>query len=88
MKTLFLLMALYGGTPIIPLDAVCKDFFRHLTVEKLVRKVMAGAIALPIVRIENSQKAAKGVHINDLAEYLDKQAEAARRECDQLRKAA
>jgi hypothetical protein len=31
-----------------------------LTVEKLVRKVLAGQIKLPIIRIEDSQKAAKG----------------------------
>jgi Pyocin activator protein PrtN len=83
-STVFLLMALYGGLPIVPLEKVCRDFFAHLTPEKLVRKALAGEIALPIVRIEASQKAAKGVHINDLAAYLDKQAEAARRECSQL----
>ena len=45
---------------------------------------LAGEIKLPVVRIEDSQKAAKGVHISDLAAYLDKQADAARRECEQL----
>jgi hypothetical protein len=30
---------------------------------------------------------AKGIHVNDLAEYFDKQAAAARKECEQLRKA-
>jgi len=78
-------MAQYDGLAVIPLDIVCRDYFRHLTVEKLVRKVMRGEIALPITRIERSQKAAKGVHIDDLAAYLDRQAEAARKECEQLR---
>jgi hypothetical protein len=81
-------MAQYDGLAVIPLETVCRDYFRHLTPDKLARKVLAGEIALPIVRIENSQKAAKGVHINDLADYVDKQAEAARRECEQLRKTA
>jgi len=81
-------MAMYNGLPVIPLDAVCRDFFSHLTVEKLLRKVLAGEITLPIVRIKASQKAARGVHINDLAEYLYKRAEAARKECSQLRRAA
>ena len=85
MKTAFILMAQYDGMAVVPLEIVCRDYFRHLTVEKMVRKVMAGEIALPIVRMEASQKAAKGVHINDLAAYLDKQAEAARKECDQLK---
>lgn len=85
MKTAFVLMAQYDGLAVIPIEIVCRDYFRHLTVEKMLRKVLRGEIALPIVRMESSQKAAKGVHINDLAAYLDKQAEAARRECEQLK---
>jgi hypothetical protein len=84
MKTLMILMTQYNGLAVVPLDLVCRDYFRHLTVDKLLRKVTAGDIALPITRMEASQKAAKGVHITDLAAYLDQQAEAARRECEQL----
>jgi hypothetical protein len=84
-KTAHILMAQYDGLAVIPLDLVCRDYFRHLSVDKFMRKVLAGEIVLPVVRIENSsQKATKGVHITDLAAYLDKQAEAARRECQQL----
>jgi hypothetical protein len=36
------------------------------------------------VRIESSQKAALGVHINDLAAWIDARTEAARKECRQL----
>jgi hypothetical protein len=54
--TLFLLMAQYNGQTVVPLDLVCRDFFGHLTVEKLLRKALRGDIALPIVRIETSQK--------------------------------
>jgi hypothetical protein len=86
MNTTFLLMAQYGGLAIIPVELVCRDYFRHLTVEKFLRKVLAGEISLPIVRMEGSQKAAKGVHVTDLAGYLDKQTEAARKECDQLKR--
>ncbi|WP_272929497.1 pyocin activator PrtN family protein [Rhodovulum sulfidophilum] len=39
---------------------------------------------LPLVRMEASQKCAKGVHIDDLAEYLDKRRAAAVKECLQL----
>lgn len=84
MNTAFLLMAQYGGRPIIPLDLVCRDFFSHLSADKLVRKVADGEIILPLVRIEASAKAAKGVALTDLAEYLDKRIEAARKECRQL----
>lgn len=83
-NTMFLLMAQYGGRPIVPLDVVCRDFFSHLTVEKLLRKALRGDIALPIVRIEASQKAHRGVHIADLAEYIDKRRAAAVKECRQL----
>ncbi len=88
MKTSFLLMAQYDGLAVIPVEWVCRDYFRHLTVEKFLRKVLVGEISLPIVRIESSQKSAKGVHVNDLAAYLDKQADAARKECEQLKRSA
>ena len=88
MKTSFLLMAQYDGLAVIPVEWVCRDYFRHLTVEKFLRKVLVGEISLPIVRMESSQKAAKGIHINDLAAYLDKQADAARKECEQLKRSA
>jgi hypothetical protein len=72
LNTAFLLTAQYNGKAIIPLADVCRDYFSHLTPEKLMRKVMAGQIWLPIVHIERSQKSAKGVHLQDLADYLDK----------------
>ncbi|WP_409260780.1 pyocin activator PrtN family protein [Pseudomonas putida] len=50
------------------------------------RKVLAGQIKLPITRLEASQKSARGIHIADLAHYLDQQREAARKECAQLNK--
>ncbi len=88
MKTSFLLMAQYDGLAVIPVEWVCRDYFRHLTVEKFLRKVLIGEISLPIIRIESSQKSAKGIHVNDLATYLDKQADAARKECEQLKRSA
>jgi hypothetical protein len=86
MNTVFLLMARYNGLPVIPVDVVCRDYFRHLNVEKFLRKVLAGEISLPIVRMEVSQKSAKGVPINDLAAYLDRRIEEARKECEQLKR--
>jgi hypothetical protein len=77
-------MAQYNGAAIVPLELVCRDYFGHLTVQKLLRKVLAGQIRLPIVRIEDSQKAAKGVHLSDLAEYIDRQRAKAIKECTQL----
>jgi hypothetical protein len=86
LKTAFILMTQYDGLAVVPLEWVCRDYFRHLTPDKFARKALAGDINIPITRMEHSQKSARGIHISDLAAYLDKQAEAARKECEQLRK--
>ncbi|MER8612617.1 pyocin activator PrtN family protein [Mesorhizobium sp. M0435] len=80
LNTAFLLMAQYNGKAIIPLDEVRRDFFSHLTLPKFLRKLSSGDIALPLMRIEASQKCAKGVHLQDLADYLDKRRQVAQRE--------
>lgn len=85
MDTRFLLMAQYGGRAIVPLDDVCRDFFSHLSPAKLALKVDRGEIALPIVRIEASQKASKGVHIGDLADWIDRRRAEAQREVAALK---
>lgn len=84
MNTAFLLLAQYDGMVIIPLERVCSDYFSHLTPEKLKMKVAAGDIDLPLVAIEKSQKAARGVHLNDLAAYLDAQHRKAKIEHEKL----
>ncbi|MCJ2084322.1 pyocin activator PrtN family protein [Methylobacterium sp. J-090] len=84
MNTAFLLMAQYDGAAVILIDRVARDYFSHLTPEKLVRKISTGAIALPLIRIEASERCAKGVHLTDLARWIDERAEAARKECRQL----
>ena len=84
MNTAFLLMAQYDGRAVIPVADVCRDYFSHLTPEKFLRKVNAGEIAIPLVRMETSQKAAKGVHLKDLADYLDVRRSAALREMKAL----
>ncbi|MFP3852492.1 pyocin activator PrtN family protein [Pseudomonas sp. W5-01] len=84
MKTLFLLMAQYDGQIIIPLERICSDYFTHLTPDAMKVKVANGQIDLPLVKLENSQKSARGVHVNDLAEYLDARHRAAKAEHDRL----
>jgi hypothetical protein len=84
MNTTFLLMAQYNGKAIIPVEAVCADYFPHLKLDQFVRKLGSGEIKLPLVRVEASQKAAKGVHLQDLAEYLEVRRTAARRELEQM----
>jgi hypothetical protein len=85
MNTAFLLMAQYGPKAVIPVAWVVKDYFPHLTTETFVRKVGLGDINIPLLRIEpGSQKCAKGVHINDLAKYIDDRQAEAVKEAKQL----
>jgi len=84
MNTQFLLMAQYNGAAVIPLSVVCKDYFKHLTPEKFARKVAHGEIKLPMIRMEGSNKSARGIHIADLAAYLDERREAAIKELKQI----
>jgi hypothetical protein len=85
LNTAFLLMAQYNGRAIIPLAEVCRDYFSHLTPENMVRKVLQGTIDIPIVRIDASQKSARGVHLQDLADYIDVRRAKALRENAQLK---
>jgi len=85
LNTAFLLMAQYQGAAVIPIDIVRRDYFSHLTTDHLIRKISAGDIDLPMVRMEASQKAAKGVALSDLAAYLDTRIMAAHKETRQLR---
>lgn len=84
MNTAFLLMAQYDGRAIIPLESVCRDYFSHLTPVEFARKATNGSLDIPVVRIEASQKAAKGIYLTDLAKWIDARVEAARKECDQI----
>ncbi|MDB5660710.1 MAG: hypothetical protein JWS10_3325 [Cypionkella sp.] len=71
MITQWALLGRYEGLPIIPVDTVIADFFPTMKRDYFLRKVAEGAIALPLVKMEASQKGAKGVHIADLAAYID-----------------
>lgn len=85
MNTAFLLMAQYNAQAVIPIDLVVRDYFPHLAVDKFARKVATGDINLPMIRIDSdSQKGARGIHINDLAHYIDTRRAAAVKEAKQL----
>lgn len=84
MNTAFLLTAMYDGKAVIPVDLVCRDFFSHLTPAVFVRKVSMGEVAIPLIRMDASQKCAKGVHLADLAAYIDERRVAAQKEAEQL----
>jgi len=78
MNTVFILMAQYGATAVVPIELVCRDYFSHLNPQSLVTRITRGDIKLPLVRMDRSQKCSKGVAITDLARYLDDQIDAGR----------
>lgn len=89
MNTSFLLMAQYNGQAVIPAGVVVRDYFPHLSLDKWLRKVSMGEINIPLVRIEpGTQKGAKGVHLTDLAAYIDERRAAAVKEARQMAGAA
>lgn len=77
-------MAQYSGLAVIPVESVVRDYFAHLTPDKFVRKCSGGILRIPLVRIEGSPKSAKGVYLQDLADYLDVRRAAAHKEMEQM----
>ena len=85
MNTQLLLAAQYDGLAIVPLGRVCKDYFPHLSEQRLTARVLSGEIKLPIVRIDpSSQKGARGVAIEHLAAWIDERKRAAEKELNSL----
>lgn len=64
-------MAQYDGLAVIPLSRICADYFPHLSPEKMKLKISRGEIRLPLIAMERSQKSSRGVHLADLADYID-----------------
>lgn len=64
--------------------AKSRDFFGHLSGEKLLRKIDAGDIDLPLIRSESSTKAARYIDVRDLAAYLDARRAEAREVLDKI----
>jgi len=79
MKTTFILLAQYE-IAVIPVEVVCRDYFQHLTPANFARKSLTGDIPIPVIQIEDSQKATRGVHVADLAKWIDDRRAAAVKE--------
>lgn len=84
MKTSLILMAQYDGRAIIPLWEICRDYFDYLTPDAFVEKAKAGEIQIPIVFMDDSKRTPRGIHLADLATYIDRRLKAARAECRKL----
>jgi hypothetical protein len=77
-------MAQFGAKAVIPLEDVRREYFPHLDTDRFQRKLVSGEIPLPVFRAEKSAKSAKGIYIQDLADFMDEQRAAALKEHDHL----
>jgi hypothetical protein len=68
--TLGLLLKQYGRA-FISLEQARLDFFPHLSSETIRQRARDGSLGLPVTRFDASQKSAMGIHVEDLAKYLD-----------------
>lgn len=76
MKTIDMLLAHFGGNPIIPLEHVAQ--YLNYKPDTLKQKIDGGDIRLPYTGVENnSQKAQKFIQLTDLARLIDVQFTAA-----------
>lgn len=71
MNTRFLLMAQYDGAAVIPLQDVHRDYFAHLKTAEFKNQIATGRIPLPVIKIEDSHKSARFIHLQDLAQWID-----------------
>jgi hypothetical protein len=81
MNTRFLLLAQYGGKAVIPLDEVRRDYFPHVNERNFLAKLASRDIKIPVVRTDpSSQKSMRGIHVDDLATFIDARRAVALRE--------
>lgn len=80
MNTVFLLMAEYE-TSQIPLSVVAEKFL-SISPSWADKKANLGELPFPTYR--DNQKSGRLVHISDLAEWIDKKRETAKKEFNQL----
>lgn len=82
MNTVFLLMAEFN-TPTIPLSQIAEKYL-GMTIATANKKANCGELAIPSFRLDQGQKAPRIVHIQDLADYIDKQREIAKDELKEI----
>lgn len=79
--TLFMLMAAHGGGPTIELSAISEHYF-GMSGRTAQAKATAGLLPVPAFR--SSQKAPYLIHLADLADYIDRQRQAAADHLEQM----
>jgi len=79
MNTAMMLMIAYDGRPDIDVKTVAEKHF-DLSETRFLKKVEKREIEIPIVRLEDdSRKARRVIMLSDLANFLDRKADEARR---------
>jgi len=86
MKTVFLLMAAHDGKAVLELEEVAKEYLGFNHKVAIQKKAREGAFPFPVFRLGDSQKSPWLVSIEDLADYIDKKKELARKELENLQK--
>lgn len=84
MNTVFLLMAEFN-TSTIPLAQIAERYL-GMKPETANKKANAGDLPIPSFRLDPGQKAPRIVHIQDLADFIDKKREEAKQELDYISK--
>lgn len=82
MNTFFLLMAEYES-PTIPLAKVAERYL-GMSMRLAEQRAIAGKLPIPTFRVGDSQKAPRMVHVQDLAEHIDKRRALAKEEMAQV----
>lgn len=82
MNTVFLLMAEFN-TPTIPLSQIAERYL-GMKPETANKKANLGQLDIPTFRLDDGQKAPRIVHVKDLADFIDKKREEAKKEFEYI----
>ncbi len=65
------LIARSNGRALVPVEGGCRVFLSYLTITHLVEKASIGQIKLTLIYVEPSERAANGIHVQDMADYTN-----------------
>ncbi|SUZ30844.1 hypothetical protein ROE7235_00573 [Roseibaca ekhonensis] len=75
MTTLEMLLAHFGGVPVIPLEAAAQ--YWGYEADTLAKKADAGDVRIPYFRLDESQKATRLMMLSDIAAIIEERHRAA-----------
>jgi len=86
MNTVFLLLAAHDGKAVLELEEVAKEYLGMSNKIAIMQKAREGNMPFPVFRLGESNKAPWLVSVEDLAAYIDKQREKAKKDFEALQK--